>query len=253
MKHNVLFTLLSVLLSSLMFDAVAQLPSIQTDRPSWARAPFTVPKGRFQFETGFVFEKAGGFSNVYLPSTAIRIGIMKRAELRLVTDLYYSFDKSSGSINLKPLQVGTKIKFLDGNEGLIPAVSILAHVAIPQASTKNQRVKHPAPNVTLTAQHVIWKSLAFNYNLGMEWYGNSPVPTYTYSFSPGYAIKSNFSAFAEVYGFAGNLGFPIHVAQGGLVYQPKPNWQLDIHGGAGLTPASPDFFVGIGISGRLKN
>jgi hypothetical protein len=126
-------------------------------------------------------------------------------------------------------------------------------VAIPQAATQNQRVKHPAPNLTVSAQHAIWKTLAFNYNLGMEWYGNSPIPTYTYSFSPGVGILDNFSAFAEVYGFVGNLGFPVHVAQGGLVYQPKGNWQLDIHGGAGLTPASPDFFVGIGVSGRLKN
>lgn len=241
-----------VLISGSLFSQ-NELPSIQTDRPSWARAPFIVPKGRFQFETGFLFERSGGLSNVYLPSTAIRIGILKRAELRLLTDVFYTLKSPGNSWNVRPLQIGTKVNLFEGNEKLIPAVSLLAHVAIPQAATKNQRVAHPAPNLTLTAQHVIYKTLAFNYNLGMEWYGNSAVPTYTYSFSPGVGILSNLSAFGEIYGFVGNLGLPVHVAQAGFAYQPKSNWQLDIHGGAGLTQASPDFFVGIGISGRLKN
>ena len=38
---------------------------------------------------------------------------------------------------------------------------------------------------------------------------------------------------------------------GGMTWQPRPNVQLDVSGGFGLSDAAPDWFAGVGVSVRL--
>lgn len=111
------------------------------------------------------------------------MGVNKRAQPGLITDLYHTLRVPSENWNLCPVQIGTKVNVCEGEGGLKPSVSLSVHVAIPQAATQNQRVKHPATNLTVSAQHAVWNTPAFNYNPGLEWLGNSPIPTYTYTCS----------------------------------------------------------------------
>jgi hypothetical protein len=44
---------------------------------------------------------------------------------------------------------------------------------------------------------------------------------------------------------------PLHFMDGGVLYQPTPNTQLDLRAGFGLSGRPDDFFTGAGFSVRF--
>ena len=78
----------------------AQTEPIQADRPDQTETPAIVPKGMFQVETGFTFQKNDEISNSNrLPSVLWKYGVNENFELRLITEFFsekINDGKSSG-------------------------------------------------------------------------------------------------------------------------------------------------------------
>ena len=83
MKNIALFSLLFLSL----YCYSQETEPIQTDRPDQTETPAIVPKGMFQVETGFSFQKNNKNNNTNtLPSTLWKYGVNENFELRLITE-----------------------------------------------------------------------------------------------------------------------------------------------------------------------
>ena len=83
MKKFILFFLL-------VFSVVApaQVAPIQADRPDQTETPAIVPKGMFQVESGFGYQKEDAHNATWtLPAALWKYGVNENFELRLITEI----------------------------------------------------------------------------------------------------------------------------------------------------------------------
>jgi hypothetical protein len=85
----------------------------------------------------------------------------------------------------------------------------------------------------------------------MEWDGFTSNANYLYTLSFGFQLGGGFGTFIESYGFIPEYGPADHRLDGGFTWAMKPNFQLDISSGIGLSEVSPDGFLSFGVSWRL--
>src|ERR1035437_1012551 len=104
-KRKILSTLIVLICVMLTGKLLGQqeTPEIVTDRPDITESGVTVDPGIYQFEDGFIFENQSGnaegydmFVNNYTLSTLlVRIGVVKKLELRIGGDYLYQTVKSN--------------------------------------------------------------------------------------------------------------------------------------------------------------
>jgi len=247
------FNTIIILFTAGIGNCFAQdLPSIETDRPDQTESPSIVPKNYLQFENGFSYEKTDKHSNEYiLPSTLTKFGINDHLELRLITEFMIEDDIDEKTTGLAPVMVGFKTRLFE-EKGIIPLTSFIAHLSLPKLASKNFKTEYYAPEFRFTMQHTISEKQTLSYNLGAEWDGISPEPTFIYTLTSGFEFTEKLSAYVELYGFVPQLQQADHRFDAGLTYLLNPNHQLDISGGFGLSETSPDYFIALGYSFRFK-
>ena len=64
-------------------------------------------------------------------------------------------------------------------------------------------------------------------------------------------LTSSLDLFAEYAGTFSDRGGPQHVVDFGTTYKATRNQQIDLRGGAGLSAAALDHFIGVGYSFRF--
>src|SRR6476646_1644551 len=96
---------------------------ITADRPDQTETPAIVPKGMFQMENGFSYEKTNDAeSNFVTPSTLIKYGVNDNFELRLIAE-YTTVQMSSDTISgFNPIKIGFKARLVEEHR-LIPKIS----------------------------------------------------------------------------------------------------------------------------------
>lgn len=239
------------LLTSIIFLAIIRIASAQdadpivTDRPTQSAASAVVPKGRALIEYGFIYEKAGDFSNVTFANLLARVGLLNGVELRLTQNYQQVKNdlidaKVSG---LSPITIGTKVHLVE-EQGMIPQMSIIGQITL--ANGKEEFKPNEAiPEVRLNFSNTLSETFSLGYNLGMAFPEDNTQTIYTvvlgYSFSPGWTV------FAEPYGFFQD-GTSDHRFNTGVIYLCSDNIQFDISGGIGLSDISPDSFIGFGAA-----
>ncbi len=229
-----------------------ELASIQTDRPDQTECPFIVPKGYFQLENGFSYEKINSESNqIVAPTILTRFGINDHFELRLITEYVIDKDNSSKISGINPVLIGFKTKLFE-EKGVIPITSFIGHIGIPKAGSKNFQTLYYAPEFRFTMQHTISEKQSLSYNLGAEWNGESAEPTFVYTLTTGYSLSEKVGGYIELYGFVPQFEKPDHRFDAGLTYLLNPNHQLDVSGGFGLSKISPKYYIALGYSFRFK-
>jgi hypothetical protein len=235
------------------FCHAQELPDIQTDRPDQTETPYTVPKNHFQMENGFSFEKTSSDSRTFIyPSSLIKFGLNERSELRLITQLSTVRSDKYSLKGLGPIAVGFKVNLTE-EKGIIPITSFIGHISFPKIASKDFQATYLAPEFRFTMQHTLTKTMTLGYNLGAEWDGESPEPTYIYTLTTGFSLSPKWGAYAEVYGFAPQREPADHRIDGGFNYLLRKNILLDISGGFGLTENAPPYYIALGFSFRLKN
>ncbi len=107
------------------------------------------------------------------------------------------------------------------------------------------------PEFRFVMQHSLTEKVSLSYNLGAEWDGFTPEPTFIYTLATGFGLTEKLGAFVELYGFAPQEDKSDHRFDGGLTYLVSHDFMVDVSGGAGITENAPDYFAAVGFSFRL--
>jgi hypothetical protein len=246
-----LFTSISLFLG--MTSAKSQsINPIATDRPDQTECPFIVPKGYIQAENGLTYEKINVASKAMThPSTLWKYGISDNTEFRLITEFVTEKEYSIEKKGLTPIIVGFKTKIAE-EKGLIPLISFIGHLSIPYWASEEMKANYYAPSFRFTMQHTLSDRFTLAYNLGAEWDGETPQPTFIYTLTSGCSITEKLGAYLEIYGFTSQQQRADHRFDGGFTYLITPNVMVDVSGGFGLTENAPESYMSLGFSYRFK-
>ena len=247
MKYPVLFFI--VLIS---FSGFAQVVEpIQADRPDQTETPSLVPKGMFQLEAGFTYQKNKAYStSLALPTALWKYGVNENFELRLITELAVDKDFDQQSSGINPILIGCKIKIAE-EKGILPKTSFIAHMSIPNAASTPYKTEFYAPEFRFVMQHTLSERFSLSYNLGSEWDGVTPEPTFIYTLTTGCAITEKLGSYIELFGFAPQKQTSNHSFDGGITYLITNDFMLDLSSGFGLTELAPDYYCAFGFSFRM--
>jgi hypothetical protein len=235
-------------------DTLMIVDPIETDRPDQSESAGLIPKGYFQMENGFSIEDIEpGFIYTY-PSTLWAVGVNENFEVRVITTYINIQHEPNPDIDgLLPVQVGFKAKLLS-QHGVIPKAAVLGHLSLPGIASKQFETTYFAPSMRLAFQNDVTDILSVSYNLGVEWDGEDPRPTFLYTFSPAVSLFHGLSAFIEVYGDVPQQRSDDfrHRLDGGFTYLVSNDVLVDISGGIGLSDNAPEKFIAVGLSYRFK-
>lgn len=247
MKSKIL--LLFLLISTSIYSQTIE--PIQADRPDQTETPALVPKGMFQVETGFTFQKNDALSkSLGLPSTLWKYGVNDNFELRLITEFLSEEINNEKFNGFTPVSVGFKVKLTDEN-GIIPKTSFVGHISLPNAASKEFKTEFFAPEFRFVMQHTLSEKLSFSYNLGAEWNGFSAEPTFLYTLTTGYSITKKLGSYIELFGFAPQNVKANHNLDGGITYLINHNFMLDLSSGIGISKNAPKNYFAFGFSFRI--
>lgn len=238
------------------FGAFAQtdVSSISADRPGMATGTDITPFLKVVWENGFESTWDGN-PDFLLPTTMIRFGVTRFAELRLQYDgSYYRFNDHFGlrqwAYDVQPLVLGTKVKIFDGYKW-VPKISLMANLAIPLKRDIGAyaTAQHVAPSLYLLFQNDVTDWFNIGYNVGAEWSGYSHIPSTFLALCLCFNITDNFGAFLESYNYLTRLGPENTEAECnldfGFSYIVHPRVQLDVYGM--FNCQNPRDFNGIGL------
>lgn len=224
---------------------------IEADRPDQTETPAIVPKGMFQMENGFSFEKADRNSKtIAAPAILWKYGVNDHFELRLITEFEFRDSIDVKQSGLNPVHVGFKVALSD-EKGIIPKTSFIGHLQIPDLASAEYKAKYYATAFRFTMQHTLSEKMSLSYNLGTEWDGETPAGTFIYTLTTGFSLTESLGAYAELYGYAPETESASHSFDGGLTYLLSNDFMIDASAGFGITDNAPDYFAALGFSFRL--
>jgi hypothetical protein len=227
-----------------------KIEPIQADRPDQTETPAIVPKEMFQVETGFTFQKNESHSQTLsLPSTLWKYGVNENFELRLITEFVAEKINDEKLSGYTPVLLGFKVSLCE-EKGIIPKTSFIGHISLPNAASSKYKTDFSAPEFRFTMQHTLAEKLSLGYNLGCEWDGVTPAPTYIYTLTTGFAVTEKLGSYIELFGFAPQDDSANHNLDGGVTYLINNNFMVDLSSGVGLTDNAPDYYFAFGFSFR---
>lgn len=240
----------SLFILSLTINA-QEVESIQTDRPDQTETPSLTPKGMFQVETGFTYQKNDtDFKTYVLPSILWKYGVNENFELRVITEFVSDKIGTQEISGINPVLIGCKIKIAD-EKGIFPKTSFISHISLPNMASTKLKSDFFAPEFRFVMQHTISEKVSSSYNLGAEWDGFTPEPTFIYTVTSGYSISEKWGSYIELFGFAPQNSKAYHNCDGGLTYLINNNFMLDLSAGFGITTNAPDYYTAFGFSFRI--
>ena len=244
--------------------AQSNTEELNSDRPDRTQGPTVVPQGTVQIETGLQYQK-DKTNNLptkeYLyPETLIRIGILKWVELRLNAE-YKKESHSVGTgsldnrmvnnIGFNNVQVGTKLKFYEG-KGAVPAIGFQGSITLPMGNIAFRPV-HAAPEGALVFNNKITEKLDLQYNVGYgkqqgddDYHGQA-----YYAVAVNIKLTNQLQCYGEFFSQKSKASPIENNVDIGLMILVLPNLQFDVVAGAGISEATPDYFLGTGLTWRL--
>ena len=223
---------------------------IEADRPDQTETPSIVPKGMFQLEAGFSYQKNDRNSNsCSLPAALWKYGVNENFELRLITEFVTEKINDEKSSGFTPVMIGFKVKLCE-EKGIFPKTSFIGHIGLPKVASSRYKTDFVAPEFRFTMQHTLSDKLSLGYNLGCEWDGMTPKTTFIYTLTIGYSINKKIGSYAELFGFAPQNDSAEHNFDGGFTYLINNNFMLDLSSGIGITNNAPDHYFAFGFSFR---
>lgn len=243
----------------LAFAAKAQDEKMVTDRPGFSMDPGTVAKKWIQAETGFsrdTEKKRLGLKDHFMqnPVLSVKYGIVKRVELRLITELATLREEASNITStysgINRVELGGKFNFLD-EKGIRPKMSFIAHYYFNHLRTIFKDTIDGA-DFRFAFRHNISRTILIRYNAGMEWKHFDEQQYFVYSFSPGFNIGERWFAYIEAFGYLWKGYQPINSLDAGLAFYINNNFKVDASAGIGLSKLAPDYFYALGVSFRFR-
>lgn len=266
MKYTLLITILNFFISLTTAGQSSTEPAeLDSDRPNFTQAATVIPYRTLQLETGLGYEKNNSdeeqTKNYLYPTTLIRIGILKKAELRVNVDFEQANQMpvtSSGSRGQETkergfdnVQVGTKIALFEA-KGVLPDIGLLAYVTLP-IGLKEYRPPHAAPSLQLLFNSHFSDKVELQYNFGYRKHKDETnyLVQLLYSASAIMHVTKNLQGFAEFQAYKTQQQAAENSVAGGFMYKILPNLQFDILGGIGVSEVAPDYYTAAGITWRV--
>lgn len=247
---SIMSLLLSIVISAQeMHDELWMEP----DRPGMATGTGVMPFKKVMWETGFEWGKTDDCNSVVLPTTMLRVGISKFAELRLEYDGCLLHDGGKWSYKVEPIILGTKIKVFEGSEQhkWIPKISLMANLAIPSTKTLAEEM-HVAPSIYALFSNDVNEWFNIGYNIGAEWDGYTATPATFLAVCLGFSITDNLGAFVECYNYFTKYGMGNTEAEAnidlGLNWLVHKKVQLDIYAGINCQDPKNGIMAGLGVA-----
>ena len=248
--------MLRLLLLAFAFLALASASAAQpivTDRPDFTESPLAVEPGRIQIEFGATFqETADDFQRFNAPEALARIGVLGGVELRLGLPEYVRVEADGPPRVVREdasePSIGAKLEL--GEASGIP-LGLIVESTIPVLNGVD--LEEAAQTVILTGS----ADLSERFSLGSQIQG-------TYNDTPetldlgatlvlGFSVDDQIGTFAEFLftrQASRDPGTELVFHTGATVLLTE-DFQLDAHGGIGLTGESPRYLLGVGASARF--
>jgi len=252
-----LFTALVVAFTACASVTPSREPLV-SDRPDFTESTSTVQRGDVQAEGGYTFSRTEGDRSSTAGELLVRIGVMRRAELRVEPGSYAWVKSDSGKQSGRDdAEIGTKLR-LHNAEGErpspLPAVSLILKSTVPTGSAAF-RQNRMQPEVGLATEWTLARHVALGANLDAARPVGDDGQRYTQfavSASFGFDLSLRIGAFAEAFGFVPEISGARHTGylDTGLTAAISPDLQFDLRGGIGVNGTAPDYFIGAGLVRR---
>ncbi|NIL99909.1 MAG: hypothetical protein GTN89_02905 [Acidobacteria bacterium] len=237
---------------------VAAEPELVTDRPDQTESTEIVPKGQVQTELGLGDADGAEATAAGL----VRVGLAERVELRIGLDEVFL----SGPEDAVDMSVGAKFRLL-GEGDRRPAIAVIAAVNQKLGDSLSPVSDGLRPGFRFAFSHTLSERLSLGYNAGVSWdetvrlVGMPAVPDkelesrFLWTAALGIGATDRLGFFVEAFGDTGlSDDGPTETAlDGGVTFLLRPNVQLDLFVGAGISDAAPDWLAGAGVSFRLPD
>jgi hypothetical protein len=148
------------------------------------------------------------------------------------------------------LTIGTKIACFEGKDA-IPAVSLLANLALPKTGSEGFVVERLAPSLYLLFENPVNNWLSVGYNVGAEWDGSEAVPTTFAALCFGFSLTDNLGCFAESYNYFGRYG-NIYAVDFGFNLMVARRVQLDIAANLDVCNPRQSWAVSFGVAWQIN-
>jgi hypothetical protein len=238
--------------------SLADTPELVTDRPDQTESTEIVPKGSVQSELGLGDSDGADATAAGLA----RIGLADRIELRVGLDELFL----SGPEDAIDVSLGTKIR-LARERGLRPAIAVIAMLNQKLGDSLSPVSDGLRPSFRFAFSHTLSDRLSLGYNAGVSWdetvrlMGMPVVPDkeltsrFLWTVALGIGATERVGFFVETFGDTGlsDDGSTETALDGGVTFLIRPNVQLDLFVGSGVSDAAPDWLAGAGVSFRLPN
>ncbi len=256
--HRILVAAAVLALAFPVASSAQEADPIITDRPDFTESASTVSPGRFQFELGYTFTRAGQEDRHNFGELLARVGILTWLEGRLGLNSFSQLRAPGADREgLEDLTISAKAVLYrkpEVSSAAVPQVALLFGADLPTGesgfgSTELQPGVKLAFDFELTARLNLGSNLGWAYLFSDDQRFHQGVGSVVF----GYSISDPLTTYVEWYGlFPENRGGGSnHYVNGGLAWLLGPNFQLDWRIGAGLQDPDPNWFTGAGLSFRL--
>ena len=235
---------------------------IVTDRPDFTEASSVVGRGVIQLETGYTYSRDTQGSvrtNEHsIGEPLLRIGAFRDwFELRLGSNFAAEHVGGTKNYGSEDLYLGCKL-------GLTPQAGFLPEIAIVPQMTVPTGARLFSSSATLPGCNLLygWDLSDFlatggstQFNRAIDGGSGSEYTEWAQSWTIGYSLSERLGAYTEWFAlFPDNAETdPVqHYFNGGFTVLICDDVQWDIRSGVGLNEAANDFFVGTGLSFRVR-
>jgi len=233
-----------------------------TDRPDFTEASSTVGLGVAQLEIGYTytFDNDGTTStrSHSSPEPLLRYGVLADwLELRVGWN--YA-DQVSGGVQVsgsEDLYLGFKIG-LTPQEHFLPEMALIPQMTVPTgASPFSADEVLPGLNWVYAWEidDCISTAGSTQFNRAIDEGSAGAYTEWAQSWTVAYSLSDRVGAYTEWFAFfphSSDTEKPEHYFNGGFTYLISDDVQWDIRAGAGLNDAADDYFVGTGLSIRVR-
>ncbi|MEN9998094.1 MAG: hypothetical protein RI922_1084 [Bacteroidota bacterium] len=237
---------------------------IETDRPGIGQSAYTLEKYQLQLECGGNYEWNTRAINNAIEDLAygeiyLRYGLFKNLEVRLSSS--YLSDKdylknTNGSKTLSrmkgflPFSLGLKSTLCKA-QGIQPKTAVLGTVGIPFAASSSFQLSRFSLSFFVPMEWNLKENGLLTVNAGVYSDGSTPRTYLFGSASYDYSFLNKWTFFLELYSNYNDQTHGQLATDAGLVFKMKPNLQVDVSYGYGISKNSPNGFLNAGLSYKL--
>lgn len=199
------------------YAGICQHNKINTDRPDQTEGTQVMGKKELQIEADFYYNYFEKEKSALISSNLIRLGLAKRAELRVVVEEGRQRDAFIETTQgVYPLSVGSKVSVIKEHKW-IPNVSLIGYLQLPFVSKTSENKMMWAPAIIVATEYDISK-LSIDVNLGLKGGAFSPQKAFMASTSFRLECSDKIQAFIEYFSQYPEGSHPRHNADTGMMY-----------------------------------